>query len=672
MHVSRSALELLLALALTTIAIWTNAHGFMPLPRSLTTPVPASLAIPRLEPPSPLEVPSRPDAPVSEVLDPTYDRDDAIPRNAVAVADYELKARLDPNTHTVEGSGTITWRNLSSTSINALYVHLYLNAFKDDHSEFLSRRAAGPRGTGRIETFGHIEVSRFVVREMGADNLWPSAQRAFAQNPHDETDMRVPLPSTVEPQQTIHVDITWTTKLPSLVERSGYMGSFHMVAQWFPKIARLEPDGTFNHFPYRHLAEFAADFGTYDVRIDVPAAFTVAASGARLSETMHDMRRHVHHHQASIHDFAFAAFDGFTTTEVKWRDTIIRCFAPKGYSRLAQEQLEASQHTLAQLEAQYGPYPYPILSVVIPPIAAWEAGGMEYPTLITTGGAWYLPQFVGWSRGLVVHELGHQYFYGLVASDETQWPFLDEGITSYAETLAGDAIWGKSSLFDFADVQADYRTYARDRALRGGNLEVIAQPAHSFLNGLTYGQTVYARTALVLDTFDRAFSPDAMHKVLGRFARRYRYEHPGPAHLLGATRDVLGRDASDALATALFQRGSVDNEVVGLECSLTQHGHECHASVARKGSLALPVDVAFIAEDDARTVLIWDGSTSTSVLHHTTPRPIVQVVLDPELKVSLDEDLSNNAIDLRGKRHSYRVLERVAYMTQLALTGLLP
>src|SRR5258706_8441779 len=160
------------------------------------------------------------------------------------VVDYTLKASLDPTAHIVHGEGTITWRNKSAVSAKELWVHLYLNAFKNESSVFLSEPVGQFRGAGLPKDWGSIDVRKFVV---DGNDLWKTVELSRP-NSADQTDARVPLPKEVAPGESITIDVAWDSKLPAVVERTGYHGSFHMIGQWFPKIARLEADGTWGHF----------------------------------------------------------------------------------------------------------------------------------------------------------------------------------------------------------------------------------------------------------------------------------------------------------------------------------------------------------------------------------------------------------------------------------------
>src|SRR4029078_11845065 len=134
-------------------------------------------------------------------------------------------------------------------------------------------------------------------------DLWPTAE-THRPGDEDETDARVPLPKAVGPGESITLDVAWDDKLPSVVERTGYDNTFHFAGQWFPKIARLEPDGRWAHFPFHRFAEFYSDFGTYDVPLDVPEAFSIGATGPVVESKFENGRRLERHLQGDIHDFA--------------------------------------------------------------------------------------------------------------------------------------------------------------------------------------------------------------------------------------------------------------------------------------------------------------------------------------------------------------------------------
>lgn len=617
-----------------------------------------------------------------------------IREHATPVADYTMRVSLDPKIHVVHGTGTIQWTNRSQASVRELYVHLYLNAFKNTSSLFMSSwRVRAARELDGMQEFGAIDVKRLCIREMGGQNLWPLAEPANGSAPEDQTDMRLRLPSEVEAGQVLHIDMEWEATLPSIVARTGFHESFHMVGQWFPKLAKLEEDGSFAHFPFHALSEFYSDFGTYDVTIDVPEFFAIAATGRRVSQNVAAGRRTERFVQGDIHDFAFAAYDHFVVIERQADGVTVRCFVPEGFERIGHEELEAAAFGLRYFGGAFGRYPYEILTIVHPPNGAGRAGGMEYPTLITTGGSWYFPRNVGFIRAVTIHELGHQYFYGLVATNEQRWPFLDEGLNSYADGLALDAGWS-GSVLRLPGLTVDDSALTRLFYSEHENSEPIAQAADRFASARHYFGLVYGRSAQVLETLDNVYGPGAVRQALARYARGYRFAHPSPKELFDAVLVTAGAQAQANLQVALFDRGWVDFAIDSLHChpnaepsgffdrpngrekispaSAATHGHRCVAVVVRRGTLKFPVDIDLIADDGATVTEHWDGEDDAVTLQHVGAKPVVTAVVDPQHKVMLDSDFANNAVSSTAGRHCWRVLERSAYLVELALTALMP
>ena len=614
--------------------------------------------------------------------------------HAVDVVDYDLHAVLDVPQHTVHGDGSIVWRNASNVAVRELWVHLYLNAFKNERSLFLRAPVASGRGTQPVADWGYIDVHRFAAREMEGVDLWANADKRSPGDTEDETDIRVPLPREVKPGETLTIDVAWDAKMPSIVERTGYWEDFYLIAQWFPKLARLEPTGEWRHFPFYHLTEFYSDFGTYDVTIDVPAGMLVGATGIRVSSSSEKGREIVRYHQADVHDFAWTAWSSFRERNAVVDGVRIRCLYPPGYDAVAEREIAMASFGLGYFGERYGRYPYSVLTIVHPPRAATEAGGMEYPTLITTGGAWYDPPFSHDVETVTIHEFGHQYFYGLVATDEQTWPFLDEGLNSFAEADSLAARFGAGSAFDFLGLRIGLDVIYRGMSAGTVHDEPVAQPAQAFASGADYAQLVYGRTATILDTFSRVYGHEVVTAALGRYARRYRFEHPTFAQFIATMREVLGDRPTKNFETALLDKGWVDYLVAnaasmrdepwagvfdregkretvlpGTPSGSTWQGW---ALVVRRGTLHFPVDIELWGADGSVQIAHWDGEGDFTRVPYRGSSELRRVIVDPGAKVTVDQDLLNNALGLETKTPPWRTIERATYAAELALECLLP
>jgi hypothetical protein len=602
---------------------------------------------------------------------------------------------LDPVTHIVHGEGTIDWRNTSVQPVRELWLHLYLNAFKNDQSTYL-REQVGGRGSTPPEDWGWVDVRRLSLRDPDgkAADLWPNAE-LHRPGDFDETDVRVPLPRSVAPGERVTLEVVFDDKLPVVVERTGYRGSFHMVGQWFPKIARLERDGRWAHFPFHHLSEFYADFGTYDVTIDVPEGFVVGATGPLVESRALNRRRVERHVQRDVHDFAWTAWDRYETLRDEIDGVGVTLLFPPGYGRVARRELAALRFALPYYSSRYGRYPYDVLTLAHPPEQAQEAGGMEYPTLITSDGPWWNPAAVLAPEIVTVHELGHQWFYGMVATDELSWPVLDEGINQFAEVDAMAAWRGEGSLVDFAGLRlsdAVVQAVAGNIAVHD---EPVAQSASAFSSGTSYQRLVYARTASVISTLARVYGDEAVARALGTYARRYRFQHPGPEELIEVFRTVMGEHVAWTLRTALFEKGWVDYLVDGVGTGRAQReagvfdrdgkretiepgardggGWDSFVLVRRRGTLSFPIDVEFTFADGTSRRERWDGEGEWKRWAWHGAAALRTAVVDPDDRVLIDMALGNNIGAVEGfNGWAPRTFERATYWMQLALQAVSP
>jgi hypothetical protein len=644
--------------------------------------------------PSPALPGSPPSAVAAPVAGATFDADASLPAHADDVVDYTLRATLDPAAHLVHGEGTILWRNKSTAPVHELWMHLYLNAFKNQRSAYFGERVGG-RGDVAAEDWGWIDVHRLVLHAPDTTpvDLWPSAERTRPGD-EDETEARVALPREIAPGESITLDVAFESKLPHVVERTGYVGSFHMVGQWFPKIARLEPDGRWAHFPFHHLAEFYADYGTYDVTLDVPESFVVGATGPVVDALIENHRRIERHVQGDIHDFAWTAWDQWRAARETIDGVAVTLLYPRGFQRVAAREMAALRFALPYESSRYGRYPYRVLTVVHPQEDAREAGGMEYPTLITTGGAWWTPPGVLLPEIVTVHELGHQWFYGLVGTNELRWPFLDEGINEFAEVDAMGKWRGAASAVDLLGLSV---SDASAQAV-GGNMRVhdepVAQAANAFSTGADYGALVYARTASILETMKRVYGDEPVLRALGRYARRFRFQHPGPEDLLAVFEEVLGAHAAATLRTALFDQGWVDylvdfasteeakraagiferaGERERIEPGASDAGgFDNSVLVRRQGTLSFPVDVVMTMVDGSTRVEHWDGEGESKRFSWHDSAALRGAVVDPDDRVLVDGNLENNHGAARSGGGAAATLERTTYLLQLALQAVSP
>jgi len=438
---------------------------------------------------------------------------------------YSLYARLEPASHALEGRATIRFENRSSRPLTFLLLHLYVNAFANDRTVFMRERGESLRNL-RLARHGGIDVIE--LREAEGADLLSTANTSLV--PDDATQMRVPLPHPLAPGARIELQLRFRVRLPSIVARMGSDDDFFMIAQWFPKLAKLEPDGHFAGFPYHGLGEFYADFADYELTLELPSRFVVAAPGELLERrVLADGTRRERYALHNALDFAFAAFPGLRCTSYGEAPRIDVC-APGGHLALARNQAGLLRDGLERLGRALGPYPYSRLVLLLPPASGFGASGMEYPGLIV---GWIATPFTEWNPVALVahavtsaHELSHQWFPITVASDEVSTPMLDEGLAEwlgldlvrrrYDRRLFEDALGMPIDLFDVTAFRLENEQRPRS----------ALEPAYRY-DSETLASAVYARPAVSLEAVARNWSHARLWAALSRYATEQRFSHPG-------------------------------------------------------------------------------------------------------------------------------------------------
>jgi hypothetical protein len=575
---------------------------------------------------------------------------------------YRIEAGLDTTHQRVTGTLKLQLKNSASAALGELIFHLYLNAFRDARSVFMRESRGNLRGR-LARSNGHIEIESLRV---DGQELLPDAERELV--PQDFTQLRVPLRHELLPGAQAEIELRFSAQLPKLFARSGYAGDFFAVAQWFPKLAKLEPDGQFASFPYHGLGEFYADFADYDVSLSVPLDFEVAAVGTFVREVREKNTRVVRYRAEHVHDMAWFAAPNFVTSRQKVGNTEVIFFAPPDYALAQHEHEVVVARGLAHFAKRYGAYPYPTLTVVVPPRGAEGAAGMEYPGLIVSAGRWLPTPFAPSLSGAIVtaHELAHQWFYGVLASHEVEHPVLDEGLAEWAtldlmRTLYGDIdrLGQRLGLDRFEIERVGVLSYF-DSVSPG-------RPAPEY-SQLTYATSVYGRAALVLESIRRAHGKARFEQALARYARENRFRHPTPHALAGAFDAVYGPGFSERVLSPLLFQGEVSGVRI-LEADTRREGtrQRTYVRAERTGKVALPTWLAFYDQSGRELKRIpWPSHLSALKTSFVTDVAVARVALDPDRALLLDAN-TRDQIWVFERSESASLLPRLIALAQQLL-----
>lgn len=649
------------------------------------------------------------------------------------MADYALTARYDEELHQIDGRARITWRNHGPAPVDRIPFHLYMNGFRAPDTAWMQQARGKHRGQelDAEHPWGYVDVR--TAERVGGDG-GSDGEPARISLRHAEADepslMTVWLDQPVPPGEAVELELAFITQLPRVFARTGFHERYVMAGQWFPKPGVLMPDGTWRAHPFTLYSEFFADFGHYDVELDLPGDLVVGATGIRVSEAHEGSRQRLRYRAQMVHDFAWTAGPDLVEAWDDYEGIRIRALVPRDHADTAHVHLRAQRAALASMEARFGPYPWSTITLVEPPEGAEGAMGMEYPTLYTTSPVKPLPpllQGLGFSERMsgqftTIHEFGHQYFQGLLASDEFSQPWLDEGLNTFSNGLVYVDWYGAQEDGDpwLATVAGHPLRLSEAMRLaqgRHGFLEPVDQAADRFspLVG-SYSGSTYQKTAATLMTLRRLVGAERFDEAMHRYATRFAFEHPTGADLEATFIETLGSSVtlghgedgqpialrlSEYFDQALRSEVVLDFRIHALtnrpmlhpEAGWRRDEHDALVGgeppppppdggwpaqdlegivvVYRRGEFVIPVEVEVELSDGTRERVLWDGRGRHRVLRWPGRR-VVRATLDPDRKLVLEaqrHDDTRYAEDERPPRSTPEALGRLAEASALALGG---
>jgi hypothetical protein len=546
------------------------------------------------------------------------------------VASYSIDATYDPETYTLTGQQTAMYYNHTTVPIPTLVFHLYLNAFSSATTLWMRESGLGMRGYGfDPDAPGWIRIDRIALADGTALTV-----RALD---GDETLVEAVLPQPVAPGDSVNVDIAFTAQFPKAFARTGWAdgGDFIFGGQWFPKFGVWE-NGAWNAHPFRANSEFYADFGCYDVALTLPQDWVVAATGTAAPTVTANADGTTTHTFVAEHviDFAWTASPKYRELTRQVEGVDVRVVYYPRQRAMARRALNATADALPLYNAWFGTYGkglYPQVTVVIVPPDAGGAGGMEYPTLFTVGAlGGVMPACVRLIEVEAVHELGHQWFQSVVATNEAEAPWLDEGFTDYATVRAMNILYD-GALIDCLGWNFSYLALHRLQYTMFPDTP-MAGAAWDF-DSLQYGIATYSKPALALTTVERTVGETAMQRFLSTYFDRYAFAHPRTEDVRAVMEETLGAEVTAWFFEQLvYGDGTLDMRVV------TSNEQ---ATLEREGDLCIPTTVRLTRTGrQAPEIIVWPCDQPTLTIDGA-PR---MVEIDPDDAIVLDLNLANNQL----------------------------
>ncbi|MFM7628652.1 MAG: M1 family metallopeptidase [Algoriphagus sp.] len=578
---------------------------------------------------------------------------------------YTMEVNLDVKTNRYTGTQVLKYTNNSPDTLRRIFYHLYYNAFQPGSAmDVRSRTIADPdqRVKDRIskltsEEIGYLHATRLTM------NGTPLKMK------EEGTILEVDLIDPILPHSSAQLEMSFEGQVPLQVRRSGRdseEGVRYSMSQWYPKLANYDEQG-WHANPYVGR-EFYGIWGDFDVKITIDKTYTLGGTGYlqnpnQIGHGYEDEGVKVpepkgntltwHFVAPKVHDFMWAADNKYAHDKIQMPNgiTVHHFYIPGEKTSENWEKLkEFTPKAITFLSERFGQYPYKQFSVV-----QGGDGGMEYAMSTLVTGERSLASLVG----VMVHELAHSWFHGVLASNESLYPWMDEGFTSYATNLAMSSIFLKSENPHRGSYAGYYRLVA------SGLEEPMSTHSDHYHTNSAYGSAAYSKGAVFLAQLGYVIGEEARDKGMLRYWNTWQFRHPNSNDLIRAMEKQSGLELDWYKEYFVYSTKTIDYAVK--EVVPTKEGTSI--TLHRIGLMPMPVDLQITYQDGTKELIylpldvmrgekaeeqgssprvqtkVWTWTFPQMTLHVSKPiESIKSVEIDPSRRMA-DVSLENNKVE---------------------------
>ena len=492
---------------------------------------------------------------------------------------YDINVELNAINHQYSGIMTVTLTNNSPDPLNKAFFHTFFNAFQPGSMmDVRSRTIVDPdsRVGDRIanlaeDDWGWIRVESLAVNQK---------QVQFVD---DGTILEVILNRPILPGKKAHFQMAWKAQVPKQIRRSGWMnheGVEFSMTQWYPKLCEYDHDG-WHTDPYVGR-EFHGIWSDYDVTIQAPIGYEIGGTGTLSSSRDEAKLSGKWHFQAeNVIDFAWAADPDFIHTRTIVDGTELQFIYQKdsAYQEAWESLPQFAEKAMIFLENLVGPYPYPQYSIV-----QGGDGGMEYPMCTLVTGNRSLRSLVG----VTVHEMAHSWFQALIATNESLYEYLDEGMASYVTTLCMEHLFKGGITAAHRSAYSSYINHALS-----GNEEPLTTHADHYQTNRAYGVAAYSKGEVLLAQLGYVMGHTARDAGLQSYFKNWSYKHPGPSELKREMEHACGFDLDWYFQYFVNTTHTIDYGIQSIE----SNDGTAEIVLERIGAMPMPIDLTITCTD---------------------------------------------------------------------------
>jgi hypothetical protein len=515
---------------------------------------------------------------------------------------YEMEVTMDVKKNQYTGVQKLQYTNNSPDTLDRAFFHLYYNAFQPNSMmDVRSRTIADPdrRVGDRIQNLKPDEIGYLKVNSLQMNGKSMTYE-------HVGTILEVDLDQPILPNSTVTFDLTFEGQVPLQIRRAGRDNEENVrysMSQWYPKLANYDYQG-WHPNPYIGR-EFYGIFGDFDVKITINREYILGGTGYlqnanQIGYGYEDEGVKVnrpkgktltwHFKAPKVHDFMWAADPKYTHDKIQMDNGITVHHLYIKNSQTQENWNKLKEYTPAAIKfmsEHFGEYPYKQFSVI-----QGGDGGMEYPmsTLITGH------RRLGSLVGVMVHELAHSWFHGVLATNEALHPWMDEGFTSFASNLAMDEIFTEEDS-DFPH-RGSYVGY--ERLAKSGLEEPLSTHADHYHTNAAYGSASYAKGAVFLEQMGYIIGKENRDKGMLRYWDTWKFRHPNPNDIIRVMEKESGLVLDWYKEYWVYTTKTIDYAVSGLE---NYNNNKSKIILERKGLVPMPIDLVVTYQDGTQEMV---------------------------------------------------------------------
>lgn len=591
---------------------------------------------------------------------------------------YKINVTLDDSSHTVSGNVEMEYINNAPNSLDFIYIHLWANAFQNRSTAFAEQQLRN----------GNTEFYFAKAADLGGYsdlNFTVNGQSARLEYDAKNPDIaKLYLPEPLVSKARITIATPFTLQVPASFSRLGHVGASYQMTQWYPKPAVYDQDG-WHPMPYLDLGEFYAEFGSFEVSITLPENYVVGATGVLQTESeqvflqkkVEETKQYfdtalqdnsiltkgeenndfpassvqmktIRYTADQVHDFAWFADKRFmvdksavTLASGRTIDTWVMFTATERY--LWKDAINYVDRSVKFYSDFVGEYPYPQATAVQSALSA--GGGMEYPMITVIG-----PAFNAQNLDVVItHEVGHNWFYGILASNERNHAWMDEGINSYYEKR-----YTKKYYPDAENLNILPEFLTRGSELELNELAYLWQARRDLdqapnvpseeMTEINYFLSAYEKPAAALQYLEAYIGTEAFDAAMQTYYQQWQFQHPQPEDFRAVLEAETDKNLAWLFDNLLYSNAKQDYAIVDLE-----EGEESYlVTIKNKGKVDAPFTLDAIVDGNVEYSQWYEGFSGEQTLAFDFTG-FEQITLDAN-RVSLDVNRKNNHITLAGKK----------------------